>query len=1233
MPPKKTSKTTTQSPNKSSRKNTSDKDKAAVKGKKKNDPKGVINSPESPEFTSGEVIHNTVVEQSCAPNADDYSKLSQRDHIYTVTDTYVGSDEHNPREEYLLDLANMSAYRQVVEIPEAVDRLFIEILSNAGDNVERSLRSKVDPGQINITMNKKTIKIRNGGVPIPIEKHKKEKIYVPELIFGNLLTSSNYDKTKVRLGCGRNGYGAKLVNVFSKKFELTVCDGKLLYTQKWSDNMGTCNEPVIEQADGIAPFVEIVYEMDFPRFKYTEYPDEAIALFARYAADMSLTCKTPVTFNDKLLDFRKMEDYVRLYFELPETPPVYHIERSSDSKQLPMVEMCVIDTPYAGGCLSFANGIMTIDGGVHVEAAYKAISNSILDHINNGGGRDPNGKNKAKNKVASNVKLSISDIKPHIVIVLSCRLPDVKFKGQTKTVLASPTPNFTIDNRMIKTMMKWKLVDRLYATLDSKQDNLLSKSDGKKRKFVKLDKGKDANEAGGPKSMECSLMIVEGDSAAAYAETLMGILEDGYDFYGYYPVRGKFINMKNAPKDKIANNKEYCGLKKMLGVREGVDYAPNEIFSQLRYGKVYLLADSDVDGTHITGLIETMFDERFESLIRRGFLVILKTPILRVHKGKTIHKFYTQGEYENWKSSNNYKQWSHKYYKGLGTSAEEDIRDDAKCQKLVSVRYDDNAKEMLDMAFDNTRSSDRKIWIEQYRPNRTIERVPDVQDVSDFIKDEYIEYIIANLIRAIPRAEDGLKESQRKILWSAFLKWSSEGKPEKGLKKSLHEMKVAQLANYAAEQTDYHHGENNLAETIIAMAADYQGTLNMNYFKPKGQFGNRHGGNKAAANARYLFTYPEWWIPYVYRPEDFPLYEKNIDSDGNDIEPVTFSPIICMALINGTSGIAVGWSTFIPCHNPLDIVRWIQNKIVGKTTPALVPWYRGFKGMIKIIDKQPGKQTTLETEELDVEHNNILSDDEDNNDDKDTYHIDDDTNFVDRHTKRTMYTEGVFTVLPKGDIHITELPIGRWTNGYISYIQDKIEEGALKSYREKSTTRDVHLILQNVRTLSDKQLKLSKCFGMSNMVLLNEENKPVKYDTAEMIMEVFYKKRLALYEKRRQYLISNLKEQIKHLNLKKKFIQLVIDDKLIVFKRSKDDIYKDMDKHSLPHELLGRTNLSHLSKDDIQELAEEIETLELKVVELNKTTASIMWMKDLNEFVQEYCKVYKCRYTPPKFST
>ena len=228
--------------------------------------------------------------------ASNYSRYKDpRDHIYNICDSYVGSDAKMERHERVLNLETGLFEEKEISLTQAVERIFVEISSNAGDNVARSLRQGIDPGEVTITMDRHTIKVRNGGIPIPIEMHPdEENMYAPELIFGNLFSSSNYDKTKTRTECGRNGFGAKLTNIFSKDFHVTIADhhNGLLYKQHWSDNMKTRRDPVITKLkEGVKPFVEIVYTMDFERFGYAEYPDEAFELFARHCADMAFALK------------------------------------------------------------------------------------------------------------------------------------------------------------------------------------------------------------------------------------------------------------------------------------------------------------------------------------------------------------------------------------------------------------------------------------------------------------------------------------------------------------------------------------------------------------------------------------------------------------------------------------------------------------------------------------------------------------------------------------------------------------------------------------------------------------------------------------------------------------------------------------------------------------------------------------------------------------------------------
>jgi DNA gyrase/topoisomerase IV subunit B/DNA gyrase/topoisomerase IV subunit A len=765
-----------------------------------------------------------------ALSADDYKGLSDKGHIYQITDTYIGSDEQTEREEWVFRFAKNQLEKRKIKVSQAVERLFLEILSNAGDNSFSSRNSGVDPGDINIHMSDTWITIRNGGLPIPIEINKEMNLYAPEMIFGVLRTSANYDKNVIRMGCGRNGFGAKLVNIFSKEFKIDVGDSirKKRYRQTWKNNMDVREEPIIESYKGPS-YVEVSYLMDFQRFGYTEnkYPAEAFALFGRLALEMSMNCKVPLMINEVKYDVVNIQNFCKFIFpEEALTTAIVHIE----AEEPLYVEICLMDTPDSGEILSYVNGMITRDGGVHVEAAIKAISNVLLDKLNN----SKTVKNINKDDTKKKNILTLADIRPHISMVMSCRVPDPKFTSQTKTQLSGPQLKFEFPDKVFQQIFKWSLITRLYATLEAKQMKNLQKTDGKKRRHILLEKGEDANEAGGPNSKKCTLFIVEGKSAMGYAVKAISSINNGRNFYGILPIRGKLLNVMNANAQQIAENEELIEIKKMIGLKEGMDYTSPENFATLRYGYIVILTDADDDGKHITGLLLNFFFCRFQSLLARGYIYYLRTPILRVYQAKQVLKFYSAGEYETWKEKTpNALSWKHRYYKGLGTSKDTDILDDFKAPKMVMCIYDDSSSDSFKLAFDSKFSNQRKSWIATWKKAFDIEDLRQVP-ISKFINEEFIQFSVSNLHRSIPRMMDGLKISQRKVLWAAFQHWKAGGG---GLVKNPKEIKVERFASITAEATNYHHGGNCLSETIISMAQNFVGSNNMPYFTQDGQFG------------------------------------------------------------------------------------------------------------------------------------------------------------------------------------------------------------------------------------------------------------------------------------------------------------------------------------------------------------------------------------------------------------
>lgn len=1174
--------------------------------------------------------------------ATDYQLYTQKQHIYEVTDTYIGSDEKISRNEWLYDFATKRMVPATITLPQGVERLFLEIVSNAGDNSARSWNSGLDPGPIDVRMDRKTIVVRNGGTPIPVEVHPQYGIWVPQMIFGTLLTSSNYDKTVIRMGCGRNGYGAKLVNIFSKLFTVEVGDPirKLKYTQVWQNNMDVRREPTIVPYEGPA-YVQIAYEMDFARFGYTEYPDEAFNLFARFVLDFSFTCKVPVTFNGELFNLKDIRAYSALYLgELSVTNSIVHYEWplgvetyrqprktggavvARDPTVIPTIELCIVDTPDNATVISFVNGIMTVDGGVHVDAVHKAVSTSLLEVIN--------GEKKAKKKKTSKdegPKLTVGDIKPHLSIILSCRLPDPKYKSQTKTMLASPKPDLRIPDETLNPILRWSVIDRLYAALAAKQYKKLMGTDGKKRRHVKLEKGDDANEAGGPRSSECTLMIVEGMSAMGYARTFQSLVPEGRDIIGILPLKGKPLNILNASPIQIAENTEICELKKMLGLQEGMDYTVPANRATLRYGHILISADQDNDGSHIKALLMLFFGARFPSIIQIGMLMYLNTPRLRVFKGTEVKKFYTPREYEAWKAvTPDYQSWRHKYYKGLGTSKKADIQDDFAAPRYVTCYYDDRTQEALRLAFDERFADQRKQWITQWQGAIEVEDIQ-MQPISQFIYQELIEYSIENLSRSIPKLLDGLKESQRKILWAAFKKWESESKTQI-MKTNPQEMKVERFAQFASEKTNYHHGGRILEDVTVTMAQDFVGANNLPYFQRDGQFGTRNEGGKDCAEARYAETRPEWWLNYIFKKEDLPLHTMVID-EGEAVEPVSLLPIVPLQLINGGSGVATGFSTFLPNHDVIDVCEALKCLIRGQEPPELTPRYRGFKGTIELTTRRVPRQATIvtapETEPVDE----VTRDDDDDEDQSaETLELQETIQqaveaalpTVGPPPRLSMVTTGCFEQISPTKVVITELPIGRWTTGYKKWLELLREEKIIKNFRDLSTDETVRFEIDGMKDASIRKLRLTRTYGLTNMVLLNNNNRPVRYENAGAILRAFYEQRLPYYEARRKHIMETIMEGIRQRTDKIRFIAAVVGGQLQIMNRPKSEVLAAMADLGIPGELYAKIRASAFSVEEITGLQGEIQKLTGEYQLAADTSAAAMWIRDLEEFETAYCQ-------------
>jgi hypothetical protein len=379
----------------------------------------------------------------------------------------------------------------------------------------------------------------------------------------------------------------------------------------------------------------------------------------------------------------------------------------------------------------------------------------------------------------------------------------------------------------------------------------------------------------------------------------------------------------------------------------------------------------------------------------------------------------------------------------------------------------------------------------------------------------------------------------------------------------------------------------------------------------------RNLGGEDAAQPRYPDTRPQEWLKYVYVQQDFPLLERVID-EGNEVEPVSFLPIIPMVLINGCLGIGTGHSTFVPNCSPTEIVDWLLTKLENsresgdedvdrRALPSVIPWYRGFTGNIKI------KTATVKEDDF-FDRSDSESEDEENEEEE---------NDNKREVTLSMVTTGKVHVDRKSNIHILELPIGVWIHRYKEFLETLLENKKLTDITNLSTHEVANFVIQGfVGKPTFEKLKLRRTYGLTNMVLLDMNNIPRKYRSIDGLLEEFFRIRLPYYALRKQNMLEEITRSIKVLDDKYRFLKLVIEDKIIIFKRSKQEIIEQMKKFNIPEELLSSVRLSSLSLEELTELQKEILALKEEESAMEKLLPEDMWINDLKEFKKKYEEMF-----------
>ena len=1131
-----------------------------------------------------------------------FVKKTQLEHIFDLPDTYIGSIENTELDTWVYnEESNKIEFKNVKYIP-GLYKIFDEVLVNAIDQHIRiendtSIKQKVTEIKVNINQENNSLSVYNNGIGIPIVEHQEHKIYIPELIFGQLLTSSNYDKDEKKITGGKNGYGAKLANIFSKKFKITTIDHekKLKYEQVFENNMKIKNKPVITKCTE-KPYTNIDFYPDLDRFKIDKINDDTINLMKKRVIDCTACTNKNVNvyLNEKKIDCKTLDKYVSYYLD-SDIEKVY--EEVNDRWEVVMV----VNPDAKFEQVSFVNGISTMKGGKHVDYIVNGLTKKIQTYIS------------TKGYKRKKMELKTAHLKDNMFIFVKSTVENPSFDSQIKEYLTTPSSKFgstcVFSEKFIEKVLKTSLIERAIKLNDFKDNLGLQKIGGKKTSNVRgIEKLDDANKAGTNESLDCTLILTEGDSAKALA--ISGLSVIGRDYYGVFPLRGKLLNVRDINMKKITDNQEISSLVKIIGLKFAKKKDMNEVTKDLRYGKVLILTDADVDGSHIKGLLINLFSVFWPELLEiPGFLMSLATPIIKAKKQKNVQEFYTMTEFDKWKETiDNLKQWNIKYYKGLGTSTAEEAKGYFTNIENKNIKYlngeeineDTNilkSTQKIELAFDKKKAEDRKLWLKSYNKNNIIEQTQKNVCFHEFIDKELIHFSDYDCKRSIPNIIDGLKPSLRKIIFSCL---------KRNLKK---EIKVSQLAGYVSENSAYHHGEQSLYDSIIGLAQNFVGSNNVELLEPKGQFGTRLEHGKDSASPRYIFTNLSELAFHIFNPLDNPLLEYNED-DGQKIEPIWYIPIVPVILINGTEGIGTGFSTKVPCHNPEEIVKNIYNLMDDKPLRQMKPWFRGFQGKI-------------------------------------------DFKKINEFGVQQYINHGCYKIVDDTTVFISELPIGKSTEDYKVFLEsllyDKNNESnkqCLIDFTNHSTEKVVKIILKFKKEilkdliLNDKfettfKLNDTKYTNYSNMHLYNNKETISKYDSSEEILREFYNLRLIFYVKRKDYLLKMIKKELDIFESKIRFIEGFIDGSIDIIKKEDDEITKLLEDKKFPkfgnddneenfsYDYLLNMRIRSLTKSKIDELKTQHENKLASYNDIENKEPKQLWKDDLEKFLEVYKKELK----------
>ena len=1113
----------------------------------------------------------------------DVQQKTDKQHILDNPDTYTGSIDQVDSNMWILSPNNERIIEKNINYIPGLFKLFDEGIVNCRDHVIR-MKTRIDNNSENaVPVTHIDISIDTNGIITMINDGngidvvKKDGIWIPELVFGHLRTSTNYNKDEKKIVGGKNGFGFKLVLIWSSYGRIETVDHirGLKYIQEYKNNLDEICEPSITKCKN-KPYTKITFKPDYVRFGIDGLSEDLISLFKKRVYDISaITDKgIKVKFNDSIIPIKNFQQYMDMYIGDKSTVTRVYEENSE------RWEYAVALTPTNEFIqVSFVNGIHTAKGGKHVEYILNQITRKLVEFI------------EKKKKV----KVNPNNIKEQLILFIRCDIENPAFDSQTKDYMSTPSSKFgskcEVSDKFIEKVAKMGVMDTALQLSEIKDNKAAKKSDGVKSKTVRgIPKLTDANWAGTEKSKDCIIIFCEGDSAKA--GIISGLSSDDRNSIGVYPMKGKILNVRGENIKKISENKEITEIKKILGLESGKKYESiDDVYKHLRYGKILFMTDQDLDGSHIKGLGINLFQSEWPTLANiPGFIGFMNTPILKAKKGTLELEFYNDGEYNLWKENNDFKGWKIKYYKGLGTSTGKEFKEYFEKKKMIGFEHSEKSDDAIDMVFNKKRADDRKDWLKLYDRNAYLDTSKLTVPYEEFINREFIHFSKYDCDRSIPNLMDGLKISLRKILYSAF-------------KKNLTtEIKVAQFSGYVSEHSGYHHGEASLNAAIVGMAQNFVGSNNINLFMPNGQFGTRLQGGKDSASERYIFTQLNKITRSIFPAKDDFILDY-LNDDGLTVEPIYYAPIIPMVLVNGSKGIGTGFSTDIMCYNPLQIIEYLKNKLLFiENNITFIPYYEGFKGNISSISEEKflirGLYEKLSVDKIRVTELPI------------GYWTEDFKELLEELIEPTSGKDGkkVSAIIKDYD----DLSKDTNVDFTITFMKGKLEE--LEKIKGDYGCNGI-----------EKTLKLYSTNTTTNMHLFDSLDVLHKYEKITDIIDAYYDTRLKLYSLRKEFMINALEKELVLLSNKAKYIQENILGTIDLRKKKKEQVVELLEKKGyakleddLDYKYLIKMPMDSVTDENVDKLLKEKENKEAELNLIKNKSIQNLWLEELDTLKEQY---------------